>query len=585
MRFCRSESVFFLFLWLGLMTFGRSQLFRDPGTLWHVAVGERDLATGHFMTTDSFSCTHAGEPWIARQWLAECAMALVHRVSQLDGLLLVTATLLAGLYTWAAHRLIRSGMHWLLATSLVALALAASAFHFHPRPHLATLALLGWTFALLCDFEAGRIPLERLFWLVPAYLVWTNAHDGVLGGLATLGLTVAGWGLARMLGAGGPVPQPRQLLPLAVLAMLCGLTIVVNPYGLEAPRAWLALVGSPVLPRLIDEHGPLLARPTGPMILPLAGVYLAVLLCVRPRQDHSVDEDSDRAGRSSEEIEPRKTRKTRKGRRRASVSNLFSFRVFRVFRGSMVLSADSPSQPPSAIESDASASGGSLLRSYRVTWLVPLFWLVLAFTRIRHGPLFAITALVALADLFPQSGWAARLVRAGSDLYRPPPDPVPQSAGLDWRPALIPVVLVLTSMVLQLAGARTPVLGRGWAALDRRYWPVDLLPELRAYERAHPTGTPIFNEMLFGGFLIYHTPGLRVFIDDRCELYGDAGLLAYAEALERDPAEVDRWAHEYGFELALTQTGSGFDRYLRRPVWTLVRETASAALHKRTAKP
>lgn len=507
-RFWRAETGIFLSLWLGLMVLGRSQLFRDPGTLWHVVVGQRILSSGHFVTTDPFSYTHAGRPWIARQWLAECAMALVHQVSQLDGLLLATATLLAGLYTWAAHRLIRAGIHWVLALLFVALALGASTFHFHPRPHLATLVLLGWTFALLCDFEAGRIPLARLFWLIPLFLVWANAHDGVLGGIATLGLTVVGWGLARALGAEGPIAGTRQLLSLAVLVVLCGLTIVVNPYGLEAPRAWLALVGSPVLPRLIDEHGPLLARSTGPMILPMAVVYVVILLGVLPRRP-------------------------------------------------------------------------------RVTWLIPLVWLGLAFTRIRHGPLFAIAALVALADLFPQSCWAAWLVRAGSDLYRPPiRDARPERAGLDLRPALIPVGVLLTAVVLQLAGVRVPVLGRGWATLDRRYWPVDLLPELRAYEREHPEGTPIFNELLFGGFLIYHTPGLRVFIDDRCELYGDEGLLAYVEALERDPAQLDRWAHDFGFELALTATGSAFDRYLRHAGgWSLVRETAAASLYRRLSNP
>ncbi len=285
-----------------------------------------------------------------------------------------------------------------------------------------------------------------------------------LGGIATLGLTVAGWGVARALGGVSPIAGKRQLLALAILVVVCGLTIVVNPYGLEAPRAWLALVGSPVLPRLIDEHGPLLARSTGPMILPMAVVYVVILLGVRPPHP-------------------------------------------------------------------------------RVTWLIPLVWLGLAFTRIRHGPLFAITALVVLPDLFPRSCWAAWLVRAGSDLYRPPaPEPAPRPPRLDLRPALIPLGVVLTAVVLQLAGVHVPVLGRGWATLDRRYWPVNLLPELRAYEREHPQGTPIFNEMLFGGFLIYHTPGLRVFIDDRCEIYGDEGLLAYAEALDHNPAQVDRWA-------------------------------------------
>jgi hypothetical protein len=503
----RAESGIFLGLWLGLLILGRSQLFRDPGTLWHVVVGEKILATGHLVSADPFSFTEGGRPWIARQWLAECAMVLIHRATQLDGLLLATATLLASLYTWAAHRLIGAGVHWLLAVLMVALAVLGSAFHFHPRPHLATLVLLGYSFAALCDFEAVRISLSRLFWLVPAFVVWTNAHDGVLGGLATLGLTVAGWVVIRLVRAGGPIHQNRELAAILLLVVLCGLTIVVNPYGLEAPRAWLALVNSPVLPRLIDEHGPLFARSTGPLILPMAGVYLAVLLAVPPRQ-------------------------------------------------------------------------------YRVTWLVTLVWLGLAFTRIRHGPLFVITALVAFADLFPHSYWATLLVRSGSDLYRPVGQPWGgEKPGPQFGPALIPAALVLTAVVLQLAGARVPVLGRGWATLDRRYWPVDLLPDLRAYERAHPPGTPIFNEMLFGGFLIYHTPGLRVFIDDRCELYGDGGLLAYADALEHDPAQVDRWANDYGFDLALTTTGSGFDRYLRHAHgWALVRETEAASLYRRGSR-
>ncbi len=503
-----AETGIFLGLWLGLMMLGRSQLFRDPGTLWHVVVGQRILSSGRFPTTDAFSFTHAGRPWIARQWLAECAMALVHQLSQLDGLLLATATLLAGLYTWAAHRLIRAGIHWLLALLFVALALVASAFHFHPRPHLATLVLLGWTSAFLCDFEAGRSTLLRLFWLLPLFLFWANCHDGVLGGIATLVLTVAGWGLVWAIRAQGPIAAKRQLVVLAILVVLCALTIVVNPYGVETPRAGLALAGSKVLPRLIDEHGPLLARSTGPMILPLAVVYVMILLAVRP-------------------LRP------------------------------------------------------------RVTWLIPLIWLGLAFSRIRHGPLFAITALIALADLFPRSGWAAWLVRTGSDLYRQPAiDSAARPATLDLRPALIPVGVVLTAGVLQLAGVRVPVLGRGWATLDRRYWPVDLLPELRTYEREHPDGTPVFNEMLFGGFLIYYTPSLRVFIDDRCELYGDDGLLAYAEAIEREPAWVDHWARDFGFELALTATGSAFDRYLREARgWNLVRSTEAASLHRRTSYP
>ena len=49
----------------------------------------------------------------------------------------------------------------------------------------------------------------------------------------------------------------------------------------------------------------------------------------------------------------------------------------------------------------------------RVTFWLPMVWFVLTCMRIRHAPLFAIVAGVALADLLPQSRLAAWLVRRG----------------------------------------------------------------------------------------------------------------------------------------------------------------------------
>src|SRR5207248_348962 len=74
--------------------------------------------------------------------------------------------------------------------------------------------------------------------------------------------------------------------------------------------------------------------------------------------------------------------------------------------------------------------------------------------------------------------------------------------------------------------------------------PIRLLPELRAYAGTRPPGTPIFNDMLFGGFLIYFTPDLKVFVDDRCELYGDRWLGEYADAYYHHPERIERWAQE-----------------------------------------
>ena len=102
----RPSSCLFLVIWLILLVGGRSNMLRDPGTLWHVAVGERMLASGQVIREDPFSFTRAGHPWVADQWLAECGMAIVHRLAGWDGLLLVTATLLAGVYAWIGARLL-----------------------------------------------------------------------------------------------------------------------------------------------------------------------------------------------------------------------------------------------------------------------------------------------------------------------------------------------------------------------------------------------------------------------------------------------------------------------------------------------
>ena len=502
------QSVAFLGLWLLLMAGDLSgepgSPFRDPGTLWHSVVGQHILSSHSFIYTDPFSCTHAGEPWIARQWLFESAMGLLDWMSGLDGLLFGMVTLLAGFYTWLVHRFIRAGVHPLLAVLLVVLAMVASSYHFHMRPHLVTLVLLGWTFAQLCDFEAGKISVRSLFWLVPVFIVWTNAHDGVLGGLATIGLAAAGWGFLKVFGMGGPVARYRQLVALAGLVAACALTSLVSPYGLELPKAWLSLLHSSVLPQFIGERAPVWTK--GIMawrLLLFACIYLAALAGVLPQRP-------------------------------------------------------------------------------RVTWLIPLAWLVMAILRVRHGPLFAATAALALADMLPHVRWIHWLARKGSQVCRlRPPDPACVKRFLPWRPALIPIVWLLATALLQITGVHVPVVGRGWARLEPRFYPVELIPDLQNYEHSRPSGTPIFNEMLYGGFLIYYSPGLKVFIDDRCELYGDDGILEYVDA-ETDPKKIGAWVQKYRFERALTKNGSGFDAYFRNAKdWKVIAVTESATLYGR----
>ena len=213
----------------------------------------------------------------------------------------------------------------------------------------------------------------------------------------------------------------------------------------------------------------------------------------------------------------------------------------------------------------------------RVTWLIPLVWLVLSFERIRHSPLFAVVAAVALAEVLPKSRWAKSWA-AEEPAAASTGDREKARRGF-WRLCLIPVTVVVLSLAFQAAGVRLPIVGAGWVRLDPTYWPVGMVPEL--HKQAKGRNPRVFNNLLFGGFVIFFAPEYQVFIDDRCELY-DGLLVEYVEGERSAPQRLNRWAEQYGFDLALTRRGSKFDRYLQsQDNWILVRRDRAASLYRR----
>ncbi|OAI41715.1 hypothetical protein AYO40_02380 [Planctomycetaceae bacterium SCGC AG-212-D15] len=505
-RLFRPDTGIFLVLWLILMVGGRQRLLRDPGCFWHTHLGLLVLDNGQLIHGDPFSFTAgptpAGQAWIPHQWLGESLMGVAHKLGEWDALLLLTVTILAGLYTFVAHRLICSGLHWSLAGSVMILAFAAGSSHFHARPHLSTMVFFAVTFAWLADFEAGRKSLRSLVWLVPMYALWSNLHGGMLGGLVTMGLALAGWTAAKVIGWESPLRCWRQAFMFGLLIAACGSTAFINPYGWRLPAEWLNIMGQTHLTQIIVEHAPL--NPTqgdGIMVLTLAAVYLVVLVAACTRQ-----------------------------------------------------------RP-------------------RITWLLPLVWLYLACTRIRHASLFGIAAGLAVAEIFPETAWAGAIARSGSDLFDAGRGKAARSPGL--APFLLPGILVASVLGLQMAGVNTPVVGAGWAMPDPESCPLELTERLGQ----QPDGTRIFNELNFGGYLICFAPKVRVFSDDRCELYGEEFLLTY-DAAQRDPQRIPSYLAQFDFDLALTRNGSYFDQYFRDPKhgWVLVGQpTETATLFERSS--
>lgn len=507
--FFRPSALLFIALWLFLLIGGRSRFFQDPGTFWHTAVGGKILGGKvigklDFFDTDPYTFTFAGKPWIPHQWLGECMMFAIDRYGGFDSLLLVTATILAAVFSWLGARLMHCGLHPSLAALLTALAVAASSGHFHVRPHLATFIGFAITLVWLADFEAGQAGLGKLCWLIPIYWVWSNIHGGMLGGLGTFIVVVAGWTASRAIGAASPLKSYRDAAKLGLLILACAGTALLNPYGYRLPEAWLSISQMHSLSTLINEHSPIdFADANAWMILLLALVYITLLVGVRP------------------------------------------FKI-------------------------------------RITWLIPLIWFVLCCGRIRHAPLFAIAALIAVADVFPHTRYAQRLLALGSDLFQPGERRRP-----NWscrlKSLVLPVLLVALAMILQGLRVQMTVIGYGWVQLNTRKWPVENLDALLAEQGKGDQR--IFDDFGYGGFLIYYVPGYKVFIDDRCELFGDAFLEEFVKSDDsgRATEAVHRWEKQYGeFGYALVSKASGHDDYFHdSPEWILLSESEPARFYQR----
>ncbi|MCS7305283.1 MAG: hypothetical protein NZ602_09285 [Thermoguttaceae bacterium] len=491
------ETVIWVVAWLVLMWAGRERLFQDPGTFWHLAWGNQILETGRLPRVEQFSFTRAGQPVVADQWLAEVLMALMHRLTGWDGLLLLTATCLACVYSWMGNRLIQAGLNPGWVALLLAIGFLASAHNFHCRPLIATLCLLPLWFAGLLAVERKRRQIGYLWIFVPISALWANLHGGILAGLGTLFLCAIFWMLIGWRNQLGPVQSAGQAVHLLVITMACFAAVLVNPYGLQLPKTWDATLRMN-LGQWIQEHrawGP--GEPAGWAAMALAGVYLVLL-----------------------------------GRR---------------------------------------IRDGQLLAS----WTLPLIWFCLGLQRVRNLPLFAEIALVALADLAgPPSPNGLR--------DAPQTNPCPY---FPWpanrRKYLIPTLLVSLAVGLYLFGAAVPVVGSGWVRFSPERWPVGLLPQLQSHSHPCPDECKIFNDLEFGGWLIYFAPQWRVFIDDRCALYGEDFLAAYHQARFQSPDQLNHWQQEYRFRWALVRQGSRLDRYLcGHPYWQQIGRDQAAGLYR-----
>jgi hypothetical protein len=244
----------------------------DPDLWWHLKVGENILATHHWPSTDAYSFTAAGQPWLASEWLADVLFATVARVLGLRGLqallIVLGAAIMLALYAYATLRCKNSKAGFVAATVLLALATA----NFNLRPQMFGYFFLIMTVVALERFREGQ---QGALWFLPAvFLIWINTH-GTWG--IGLGTVLVYWicGLSDFQIGNIEIRawSQRQRLQLSLVFLLCVAALTVTPYGTRlASYPFQYLSSLPLNLAHIDEWRPIAFSSFGPKL------FLALVL-------------------------------------------------------------------------------------------------------------------------------------------------------------------------------------------------------------------------------------------------------------------------------------------------------------------
>lgn len=256
----------------------------DNDLWWHLATGRWIASGAGIPTTDPFTFTAFGRPWITHEWLSGLLFYQVHRLGGTD-LLIVGKSAIAGMAILLSalagiagagrsrDRLAGAAVGALLAASLI----APRAF---VRPHMLTALLLGALLLLLRQESASGRRIWRIL-PAPLFLLWANLHSGFVLGLALWGLYWIGEWAASRIGGVAPAVTPNWRERGAALALAFAATLA-NPHFFQAHLYPFHLVareevrGSIVELRSLFHSG--YAGALFPKVAILAGVATGILV-------------------------------------------------------------------------------------------------------------------------------------------------------------------------------------------------------------------------------------------------------------------------------------------------------------------
>lgn len=235
-------SVIFV-LALPLALASSTRIFNDGDVSWHIAAGQWILAHGGIPTTDPFSYTAAGHPWVVTEWLADAVFGFAFRVAGYSGVSATVAAALIALHGLIFFYLQRRASPIAIATALLGMDFVLIPFAL-ARPHVLVWPLLAaWTILLLKADEEKRAPP---LWAALILPLWTNMHGSFLVA-GPIGAAIAFDALRRT--------KWRNWRQWTLFAIVSVLAILLNANGMRGLLRPFQMESLALLP-LVQEWQP-----------------------------------------------------------------------------------------------------------------------------------------------------------------------------------------------------------------------------------------------------------------------------------------------------------------------------------------
>ena len=206
-------------------------LLGDVDTGWHIRIGEFILDNFFIPDHDIFSYVTPPLPWIVPEWLSEVIMAVLHRASGLNGVVIFFAFLISLIY-YLLFRMIRQYQGNIIIDVIIILfVIVSSMIHWLARPHIISAVLFLISYYILDNFQENNNK-NYLYLLPPIMLCWVNLHGAFVSGFLLIGIYLISGFIIFLISNGTKKEEFKTKTKiLSLIALLCILISFLNPHG------------------------------------------------------------------------------------------------------------------------------------------------------------------------------------------------------------------------------------------------------------------------------------------------------------------------------------------------------------------